>query len=95
MDAVAGTGRRYESKTIRGRKIDMSGGQALDTQIGGTHYKGFVIQPVEFIHKNKIGFCEGSSIKYLCRWRDKGGVADLEKAKHFIDLLIEMEKPEC
>jgi len=65
---------------------------ALDMQIGGNHYKGFKIQPVEFIHKNNIGFCEGSAIKYLCRWRDKGGIADLEKAKHFIDMLIDLEK---
>lgn len=64
---------------------------ALSEQVDGTHYKGFVIQPVEFIHKNKIGFCEGSAIKYLCRWRDKGGIKDLNKAKHFIDMLIELE----
>lgn len=49
------------------------------------------IQPVEFIHKNGIGFCEGSAIKYLARWRAKGGIEDLKKARHFIDLLIQME----
>jgi hypothetical protein len=64
---------------------------ALSQQVGGSHYKNLVIQPVEYIHRNKIGFCEGSAIKYLSRWRDKGGVEDLKKAKHFIDLLIEME----
>jgi len=64
---------------------------ALDTQIGGTHYKNFVIEPIEFIHKNKIGFCEGNAIKYLVRWREKGGKQDLLKAKHYIDLLLEME----
>lgn len=63
----------------------------LATQIGGTHYKNLAIQPVEYIHANGIPFCEASSIKYLTRWRDKGGVADLEKAKHFIELLIELE----
>jgi hypothetical protein len=46
---------------------------------------------VEFIHANGIPFCEGNAIKYLVRWREKGGVADLEKAKHYIDLLIELE----
>ena len=61
-------------------------------QTGGTHYKSLAIQPVEYIHKNGIGFCEGSVIKYVTRWRDKGGIQDLEKAKHFIDLLIEMER---
>lgn len=64
---------------------------ALDDQIGGRHYKGFAIQPIEFIHKNGIGFAEGCAIKYLCRWRDKGGIDDLKKAKHFIDMLIELE----
>lgn len=63
----------------------------LDTQIGGEHYKKLPIQPVEYIHANGIGFCEGSAIKYLSRWRDKGGLADLEKAKHFIELLIQLE----
>ena len=64
---------------------------ALDTQIGGTHYKNFAIEPIEFIHKNGIGFCEGNAIKYLVRWREKGGKQDLLKAKHYIDLLIELE----
>ena len=64
---------------------------ALDVQIGGGHYKQFAIQPVEFIHKNGIPFIEGNCIKYLARWRDKGGIEDLKKVKHYIDLLIEME----
>jgi hypothetical protein len=64
---------------------------ALSTQVGGGHYKDLVIQPVEYIHKNSIGFIEGSVIKYVTRWRAKGGVEDLRKARHFIDLLIEME----
>lgn len=64
---------------------------ALAGQVGGDHYRDMAIQPVEFIHRNGIGFCEGSAIKYLCRWRKKGGLDDLRKAKHFIDLLIEME----
>lgn len=65
---------------------------ALNTQVGGSHYKDFAIQPVEYIHKNKIPFIEGCAIKYLTRWRDKGGVEDLKKARHFIDMLIEMEQ---
>ena len=63
----------------------------LESQVGGDHYKQLVIQPVEYIHKNGIGYMEGCAIKYLTRWRNKGGVQDLEKAKHFIDLLIELE----
>jgi hypothetical protein len=64
---------------------------ALDKQVSGGHYKDLKIQPIEFIHANNIPFAEGCAIKYLCRWRDKGGIKDLEKAKHFIELLIELE----
>lgn len=64
---------------------------ALDVQVGGGHYKDLSIQPVEYIYKNNIPFIEGCCIKYLTRWRDKGGVQDLQKVKHFIDLLIELE----
>ena len=56
--------------------------------------KNMAIQPVEYIHRNALGFCEGSVIKYVSRWRAKGGVEDLKKARHFIDLLIEMEAGE-
>jgi hypothetical protein len=63
----------------------------LSKQIDGGHYKNLKIQPIEYIHANNIPFAEGCAIKYLTRWRDKGGVKDLEKAKHFIELLIELE----
>ena len=61
-------------------------------QVGGNHYKKYKIQPVEFIVKNNIGFCEGNVIKYVLRFKDKGGIADLEKAKHYIELLIDSSK---
>ena len=64
---------------------------ALDTQVAGSHYKNFRIQPVEFIHQNGIGFLEGCVIKRVCRWRNKDGVQDLHKAIHELQLLIEME----
>lgn len=65
---------------------------ALGKQVGGQHYKDKAIQPVQYIHANKIGYFEGNVIKYVTRWRDKNGLADLEKAKHYIELLIELEK---
>ena len=65
---------------------------SLDIQVGGGHYKDMPIQPIEYMMLNEIPFPEGCAIKYLSRWRDKGGIEDLEKAKHFIDLLIEHEK---
>ena len=64
---------------------------ALTRQEGGSHYKDLAIQPVEHIHANGLGFCEGNVVKYVTRWRDKNGLADLRKAKHYIDLLIELE----
>lgn len=63
----------------------------LSKQIGGSHYKEFEIQPVEFIHKNGLNFLEGNIIKYTCRYKSKGGIEDLQKAKHYIEMLIELE----
>jgi hypothetical protein len=64
---------------------------ALEVQVQGNHYKSLAIQPVEYIHANGIGYFEGNVIKYVTRWKAKNGVADLEKARHYIDLLIELE----
>ena len=66
---------------------------ALETQVGGDHYKDRAIQPVEFIYANGLGFCEGNVVKYVTRHRDKRGREDLEKAIHYLQLLIEMEYP--
>jgi len=65
--------------------------QSNDIQHGGDHYKRQAIQPWDFIIANNIGFLEGNAIKYLTRWRAKGGLQDLEKARHYIDKLIEVE----
>lgn len=67
---------------------------ALEKQEGGGHYKDMKIQPVEFIHANNLPFLEGTIIKYVSRWRAKGGFEDLRKAKHCIDLLIQLETAE-
>jgi hypothetical protein len=60
----------------------------LDTQVGGDHYKNKAIQPIEYIMANKLDFCEGNVVKYITRWRDKGGVETLEKIKQYVDFLI-------
>jgi len=65
---------------------------ALDVQEGGGHYKDRAIQPIEYIAANHLNFCEGSIVKYITRWRDKGGEQDLQKIKHYVDLLIELER---
>ena len=62
-----------------------------DYQVGGEHYKKLAVQVRDFIAINGIPYLEGCAIKYLCRWRDKGGVKDLEKAKHYIDKIIELQ----
>lgn len=63
----------------------------LKTQEGGQHYKGMSIQPAEFIHANAIPYLEGNVIKYVCRHREKGGIEDLRKAQHYLELLIHFE----
>jgi len=67
---------------------------AFDTQVGGNHYKDMAIQPTEFCQKNKLNFCESTVIKYVCRHGRKGGRQDIEKAIHFLEMLLEMEYPE-
>lgn len=67
---------------------------ALNKQVAGNHYKSKRIQPVEYIHANNLNFLEGCIVKRITRWRDKPAKSrfeDLEKIKHEVDLLIEME----
>jgi hypothetical protein len=61
-----------------------------DTQVGGQHYQ-LPIQPVEYVTRNTMPYCEGNVIKYVTRWRDKGGVEDLRKAIWYLEYLIEQE----
>jgi hypothetical protein len=65
--------------------------KASSIQVGGGHYAKYKIQPTEFIHANNVPFIEGNIIKYVMRHREKNGVEDLKKAKHYIDLLIQFE----
>ena len=65
--------------------------KVYNKQIGGRHYMDIVEQPSEFINKNKLQFAEGNAIKYICRHANKGEVQDLEKAKHYIDMIIERD----
>ena len=62
-------------------------------QVGGDHYRDMPIQPIDYILANGLPFAEGCVVKYVSRWRKKGGVEDLKKARHFLDLLIEHESP--
>jgi hypothetical protein len=64
---------------------------ANDTQISGNHYKGKPLQVWDFVAANNLGYFEGNIVKYVSRWKDKGGIDDLRKAKHYIEKLIELE----
>ena len=61
------------------------------TQIGGNHYTSKTIQPWDYIAANQLGYFEGNIVKYVSRWRDKNGIEDLRKAKHYLEKLIEFE----
>lgn len=71
------------------KEILEGGGSAWDTQVGGDHYKKYKIQPMEFALKNNLNPLQHSVLKYVMRHEDKNGKQDLEKAKHYIDLMIE------
>lgn len=65
---------------------------SLDTQVGGGHYKKYKIQPVEYAMANNLSYCQANAVKYVTRYRDKGGIEDLRKAIHNIEILIELEE---
>ena len=64
-------------------------GKANDKQVGGKHYKKFKIEIWDFIHENNIPYLEGNAIKYIARWREKGGQDDIKKAIHYLEKLLE------
>jgi hypothetical protein len=65
--------------------------KSTDYQVAGSHYQKLKIQPIDYILANELGFCEGAIVKYISRYKDKGGVDDLRKIKQFCDFLIEEE----
>lgn len=73
-------------------KVSTAKPVANEIQVAGTHYKNKTIQPWDYIASNGLGYFEGNVVKYVSRWRDKGGLQDLEKARHYLDKLIELNK---
>lgn len=63
-----------------------------EEQVGGAHYTKCTIQPWDYVIANDLDYFQGSIIKYVTRWRDKGGVQDLRKAMHFLEKYIEHEE---
>ena len=62
---------------------------ATDIQVGGSHYKNYKIQPIEYTLANSLNFCQGNVVKYITRYKDKNGAEDLRKAIHYIDILLD------
>ena len=64
---------------------------SLEKQVDGSHYKGMKIQPAQFINENKLLFAEGCAIKYICRHQKKGKAKDIEKAIHYLEMILERD----
>ena len=71
--------------------IDFEVKNPLKEQVGGDHYSKLAIQPAVYAEHNKLSYLQGTIIKYVTRYKDKGGLEDLYKAIHSIKLLIELE----
>ena len=64
---------------------------SLEKQVGGKHYKNMKSQPAEFINENKLLFAEGNAIKYICRHQSKGKADDIQKAIHYLEMILERD----
>lgn len=76
---------------LLGSAVDVKSTSALDKQVSGNHYKDCGIQPIEYIHANNLNYFEGNAVKYITRHRKKNGKADIEKAIHYLELMLELE----
>lgn len=67
---------------------------ANERQVGGNHYKGDgrKVEHWDIVAQHDLDYFQGQITKYVMRWRDKGGIPDLEKALHFIEKYIELAK---
>lgn len=80
------------SSSMTSAKSQDTGGRvvsSLERQVGGTHYKDNIIQPIEFITKNGFGFSTGNVIKYVSRYEATNDLEDLDKAIHYLELMKE------
>jgi len=83
--------KKLRKKGVVNNKVKLGNLKSLLTQVGGDHYKKMVIQPAEFINKNKLLFAEGNAIKYICRHSEKGGIQDVDKAIHYLEMVKERD----
>ena len=63
----------------------------MSKQVGGSHYKNFAIEPIEFINKNNLLYAEGNVIKYVYRHKYKGKLVDIKKAIHYLEIIIKRD----
>lgn len=82
---------REDPERIRREATRPEIASAFTEQVGGNHYKKTKLQPMDYITANKLGFVEGSVVKYITRYADKGGAEDLKKIIHYTRMLLESE----
>ena len=83
--------KKLKEKGVVNSKVKLGDLKSLLTQVGGDHYKKMTIQPAEFINANKLLFAEGNAIKYICRHSSKGGIQDIDKAIHYLEMVKERD----
>ena len=83
--------KKLRKKGVVNNKVKLGELSSLLKQVGGDHYKKMAIQPAEFINKNKLLFAEGNAIKYICRHSSKGGIQDVDKAIHYLEMVKERD----
>ena len=81
--------KKLKQKEVIASDVKSSELESMFKQIGGSHYMYFDIQPAEFINRNKLLFAEGNAIKYICRHSKKGGIQDIDKAIHYLEMVKE------
>ena len=91
---ITNTPRAGETPGQIAARTSPRGQTVLGTQVGGDHYTRQKIQPIQYIWANNLGFSEGNVVKYVTRWKFKGGVKDLRKAHHHALLIEEAERVE-
>lgn len=88
---VSQSGKMNLRPSTRDKSASCKPSNPLDMQVGGDHYHKLKIQPITFIYVNGLDFLQGNVVKYVTRFRAKNGKQDLLKARHYLDLLIELE----
>ena len=83
--------KKLKQKEVIASDVKSSELESMFKQMGGSHYMYFDIQPAEFINRNKLLFAEGNAIKYICRHSKKGGIQDIDKAIHYLEMVKERD----